>query len=192
MFYQSTAWTDSNPWYVLLGVAGSWWVLATGPHWYSCPTGSKPAGFETPCNTLHQNSCRSYKLEELDGAPINGIFAGNRLKKYHLHDHIARMENTGNQSHSTMDEELIKYNMEKHMKNTNHTKTFERKIFTKPLQNPVSLGPENQLTTYCWPLLRAMDSWGYRENKIVEWKQRNILKEISGKPKHEPQIIESD
>jgi hypothetical protein len=69
-----------------------------------------------------------------------------------------------------MDEELIKYNTEKHTKNTNHTKTFERKIFTKPLQNPVSLSPENQLMTYRWPPPRAMDSWGYWENKIVEWK----------------------
>jgi hypothetical protein len=80
------------------------------------------------------------------------------------------MDNAGNQSHSAMDEELIKYNMEKHTKNTNHTKTFERKIFTKPLQNPVSLSPENQLTMYCWPPPRATDSWGYWENKIVEWK----------------------
>jgi hypothetical protein len=140
----------------------------------------------------HQNSRGSYELEELDGAPINGVFTGNRLKRYHLHDHIARMDNASNQSHSAMDKELIKYNTEKHTKNMNHTKTFERKIFTKPLQNPVSLGPENQLTTYRWPPLRATDSWGYWENKIVEWKWRNILKEISGKPEHEPQIIESD
>jgi hypothetical protein len=80
------------------------------------------------------------------------------------------MDNASNQSHSAMNKELIKYNTEKHTKNMNHTRTFERKIFTNPQQNPVSLSPENQLTTYCWPPLRAMDSWGYWENKIVEWK----------------------
>jgi hypothetical protein len=95
------------------------------------------------------------------------------------------MDNTNNQSHNTTDEDLSKNNATIYM---NQATTYERNIFTTKPHAPVSLRPENQLSTYLWPLPRATDSWGYGENKYVEWKRWNILQEILGEPTHEPQI----
>jgi hypothetical protein len=80
------------------------------------------------------------------------------------------MDNAGDHSHSTMDEEIIQNNAINYTKNTNHIMTPKGKIFANWQHDPVSLGPENQLSTYQWPPPRATDLWGYWENKIGEWK----------------------
>jgi len=135
-----------------------------------------------PYRIRRQNTRGSYELNELDGTPINGVYAGNRLKKYYSRDHIARATNATDPGHNenslasaqTLQSSLIRAVILDDYGADDQIRTIEAKW-----NSPVSRGPENRLTTYLWPPPRATDSWSYWDHKFIEWKRRHLLSQIS-------------
>jgi hypothetical protein len=129
-----------------------------------------------PYRVRRQNARGSYELDELDGSPINGIFAGNRLKKYHTRDHIPSVADTvpgHSRPHTSSDMEVQSNSIRAIMLRDNDPVDPFQTIEAR-WTSPVSRGPENQLNTYQWPPPGATDSWEYWSDKFVRWKQRNI------------------
>jgi hypothetical protein len=138
-----------------------------------------------PYRVRRQNDRGSYELNELDGTPMTGVYAGNRLKKYHLRDYLPSTELTDGPGHSEVNDNNSYEAESNPIKLVTMNDQHSRKqipLITKFWGSPVSLGPENQLRTYLWPPPRVTDSWGYWENKFVEWKRRDLIQQLSDDP----------
>jgi hypothetical protein len=137
-----------------------------------------------PYRVRKQNARGSYELNELDGTPINGIYAGNRLKEYHSRDYVPNAVATKYLGHSndSSDDELnpeVQSNSIRTVKFDDEGPDNQMRTIEASWKSPVSLGPENQLRTYLWPPPRATDSWSYWDLRDAEWKRRKFLNEIA-------------
>jgi hypothetical protein len=133
-----------------------------------------------PYHVQKQNDRGSYELDELDGTPMNAVFAANQIKKYHLQDHIPKMEitnqdETGNEL--SADVYIVTATAPNRVLIDNTTEiSWDFEYWQWP---PVSFGPENQLWKYLWPMQQATHSWEYWSNKFIEWHHRVIVSKIS-------------
>ena len=140
-----------------------------------------------PYRVRKQNTRGSYELNELDGTPIDAVFAGNRLKKYHQRDRIPKAvqsKNSSNESNEMQSIEARSATVQANPNDNDETQDVSRD-FEYMDRPPISFGPVNQLRSYMWPPPRATDSWEFWGDKFIEWKRRNIELSISGL--HDPQ-----
>jgi len=138
-----------------------------------------------PYRVRRQNVRGSYELNELDGTPIHGIYAANRLKKYHSRNQIPSLAEFRNKSQSATNTDSttgVRANPINALFANDHTPGDDFRMFEAFWSQPVSLGPENQLSSYLWPPPHVTDSWNYWMYKFIEWRRRTIANRISNEP----------
>jgi hypothetical protein len=131
-----------------------------------------------PYRVRRQNIRGSYELNELDGTPMNGLYAGNRLKRYYPRGYITKATGHETASHNeTNSSANATMNVRAVIVDDNDSIDAIRPINVW-WKSPVSKGPENLLKTYQWPPPGFTDDWRYWDDKVLKWKERNLRNEL--------------